>query len=214
MPSCPGLFLVLSCLSRDSTSAGEVVMVCKVEVISGVVWIGGVVGGLSATECSLCWMKMLLLLLLLLLLLSVCLSFNPVPIQGVPKSTFNQCTNAPWITKARLSFLLSIILLCCVVREESMRSRWLNWCWHMTKLPLFLYLCSGIFYTGQTLYNHTTTSSIYKTVPRQCNHGNRAPSANGWRELHNSVSISEINNDVALISSTMYSLLYCLVCFI
>ena len=53
-------FLVLSCLSRDSTSAGEVVMVCKVEVISGVVRIGGVVGGgggLSATECSLCWMK-------------------------------------------------------------------------------------------------------------------------------------------------------------
>ena len=30
MPSCPGLFLVLSCLSRDSTSAGEVVIVCKV----------------------------------------------------------------------------------------------------------------------------------------------------------------------------------------
>ena len=45
MPSCPGLFLVLSCLSRDSTSAEEVVMVCKVEVISGVVRIGGVVGG-------------------------------------------------------------------------------------------------------------------------------------------------------------------------
>ena len=45
MPSCPGLFLVLSCLSRDSTSAGEVVMVCKVEVISGVVRIGGDVGG-------------------------------------------------------------------------------------------------------------------------------------------------------------------------
>ena len=45
MPSCPGLFLALSCLSRDSTSAGEVVMVCKVEVISGVVRIGGVVGG-------------------------------------------------------------------------------------------------------------------------------------------------------------------------
>ena len=45
MPSCPGLFLVLSFLSRDSTSAGEVVMVCKVEVISGVVRIGGVVGG-------------------------------------------------------------------------------------------------------------------------------------------------------------------------
>ena len=45
MPSCPGLFLVLSCLSRDSTSAGEVVMVCKVQVISGVVRIGGVVGG-------------------------------------------------------------------------------------------------------------------------------------------------------------------------
>ena len=59
MPSCPGLFLVLSCLSRDSSSAGDVVMVCKVEVISGVVRIGGVVGGggLSATECSLCWMK-------------------------------------------------------------------------------------------------------------------------------------------------------------
>ena len=45
MPSCPELFLVLSCFSRDSTSAGEVVMVCKVEVISGVVRIGGVVGG-------------------------------------------------------------------------------------------------------------------------------------------------------------------------
>ena len=43
MPSCPGLFLVLSCLSRDSTSAGEVVMVCNVEVISGVVRIGRVV---------------------------------------------------------------------------------------------------------------------------------------------------------------------------
>ena len=54
MPSCPGLFLVLSCLSRDSTSAGEVVMVCKVEVISRVVRIGAVVGGLSATDCSLC----------------------------------------------------------------------------------------------------------------------------------------------------------------
>ena len=37
MPSCPGLFLVLTCLSRDSTSAGEVVMMCKVEVMSGVV---------------------------------------------------------------------------------------------------------------------------------------------------------------------------------
>ena len=37
--------LVLSRLSRDSTSAGEVVMVCKVEVISGEVRIGGVVGG-------------------------------------------------------------------------------------------------------------------------------------------------------------------------
>ena len=45
MPSCPGLFLVLSCLSRDSTSAGEVVMACKSEDISGVVRIGGVVGG-------------------------------------------------------------------------------------------------------------------------------------------------------------------------
>ena len=57
MPSCPGLILVLSCLSRVSTSAGEVVMVCKVEVLSGVVRIGGVVGGLSAAEWSLCWMK-------------------------------------------------------------------------------------------------------------------------------------------------------------
>ena len=47
-------FGILSCLSRDSTSAREVVMVCKVEVISGVVRIGGVVGGLSATDCSLC----------------------------------------------------------------------------------------------------------------------------------------------------------------
>ena len=45
MLSCPGLFLVLSRLSRDSTSAGEVVMVCKVDVISGEVRIGGVVGG-------------------------------------------------------------------------------------------------------------------------------------------------------------------------
>ena len=54
MPSCPGFFLVLRCLSRDSTSAGEVVMVFRVEVISGVVRIGGVVGGLSATDCSLC----------------------------------------------------------------------------------------------------------------------------------------------------------------
>ena len=45
MPSCPGLFLVLSCFSRDSTSAGEFVMVCKVEVISWVVRIGRVVGG-------------------------------------------------------------------------------------------------------------------------------------------------------------------------
>ena len=35
MLSCPGLFLVLSCLSRDSTEAGEVVMVYKVEIISG-----------------------------------------------------------------------------------------------------------------------------------------------------------------------------------
>ena len=26
MPSCPGLFLVLSCLSRDSTSAGEIIL--------------------------------------------------------------------------------------------------------------------------------------------------------------------------------------------
>ena len=33
MPSCPELFLVLSCLSRESSSAGEVVMVCNVEVI-------------------------------------------------------------------------------------------------------------------------------------------------------------------------------------
>ena len=59
MPSCPGLFLVLSCLSTYSTSAGEVVTVCKVEAISGVVQMGGVVrgGGLTATECSLCWMK-------------------------------------------------------------------------------------------------------------------------------------------------------------
>ena len=57
MPSCTGLFLVLSCLTRESTSAGEVVMVYNVEVISGVVRIGGVVGGLSATEFSLCWMK-------------------------------------------------------------------------------------------------------------------------------------------------------------
>ena len=44
MPSCPGLFLVLSCLSRDSTPAGEVVMVCKVEVVREV-RVGGVVGG-------------------------------------------------------------------------------------------------------------------------------------------------------------------------
>ena len=55
MPLCPGLFLELSCLSRDSTSSGEVVMVCKVQVISGEVRIGGIVGrGLSATDCSLC----------------------------------------------------------------------------------------------------------------------------------------------------------------
>ena len=53
---CPGLFLVLSCLSRESTSAGEVI-VCKDEVIPGVVRIGGVVVGLSATEYSISWMK-------------------------------------------------------------------------------------------------------------------------------------------------------------
>ena len=52
MPSCPGLFLVLSCLSGDSTSAGEVVMVGKVEVISGVVRIGGVVGGGGGAVCD------------------------------------------------------------------------------------------------------------------------------------------------------------------
>ena len=52
MPSCPGFFLVLSCLSRDSTSAGEVVMVCNVEVISGVVRIGRVVGGGGGAVCD------------------------------------------------------------------------------------------------------------------------------------------------------------------
>ena len=53
MPPCPGIFSVLSCLSRDSTSAGEV-MLCKVEVVSGKVRIGGFVVELSVTNCSLC----------------------------------------------------------------------------------------------------------------------------------------------------------------
>ena len=45
------LLLVSSCLRRDSTSAGDVVMLDSVDVMTGVVWIGGVVVGLSVIDC-------------------------------------------------------------------------------------------------------------------------------------------------------------------
>ena len=48
--SCAGLFLVLSCLSSDYTSAGEVFMACKVEGISAMCG----KGLLFAIHCSLC----------------------------------------------------------------------------------------------------------------------------------------------------------------
>ena len=40
-----------SCLRRDSTSAGDVVMLDSVDVIHGVVWMSGVVVGLSVINC-------------------------------------------------------------------------------------------------------------------------------------------------------------------
>ena len=40
-----------SCLRRDSTPAGDVVMLDSVDVMTGVVWIGGVVVGLSVIDC-------------------------------------------------------------------------------------------------------------------------------------------------------------------
>ena len=38
-------------LRRDSTSAGDVVMLDSVDVMTGVVWMGGVVVGLSVIDC-------------------------------------------------------------------------------------------------------------------------------------------------------------------
>ena len=40
-----------SCLRRDSTSARDVVMLDSVDVVTGVVWMGGVVVGLSVIDC-------------------------------------------------------------------------------------------------------------------------------------------------------------------
>ena len=40
-----------SCLRRDSTSAWDVVMLDSVDVMTGVVWMGGVVVGLSVIDC-------------------------------------------------------------------------------------------------------------------------------------------------------------------
>ena len=40
-----------SCLRRDSTSAGDAVMLDSVDVMTGVVWMGGVVVGLSVIDC-------------------------------------------------------------------------------------------------------------------------------------------------------------------
>ena len=40
-----------SCLRRDSTSAGDVVMLDSVDVMTGVVWMGGVVVRLSVIDC-------------------------------------------------------------------------------------------------------------------------------------------------------------------
>ena len=51
IPSCPGLLLVSSCLRRDSTSAGDVVMLDSVDVMTGVVWMGGEIVGLSVIDC-------------------------------------------------------------------------------------------------------------------------------------------------------------------
>ena len=35
MPSCPGLFLVLSCFSRDSTSAGKLLWCVRLRLYPG-----------------------------------------------------------------------------------------------------------------------------------------------------------------------------------
>ena len=43
--------LVSSSLRRDSTSAEDVVMLDSVDVMTGVVWMGGVVVGLSVIDC-------------------------------------------------------------------------------------------------------------------------------------------------------------------
>ena len=40
-----------SCLRRDSTSAADVVMLDSVDGMTGVVWMGGVVVGLSVIDC-------------------------------------------------------------------------------------------------------------------------------------------------------------------
>ena len=40
-----------SCLRRDSTSAGDIVMLDSVDVTTDVVWMGGVVVGLSVIDC-------------------------------------------------------------------------------------------------------------------------------------------------------------------